>query len=138
MTSDDAPDAPRKAPLIVLRREPGIRAGLSAVLHGRCPRCRRGRIFTGLLRMAHECEVCALRFEREPGYFTGAMYVSYVIALPIFVSVFLLLGRVAPTLRVEAALGLTVLLVLPFVPLVFRFSRILWIHFDRAIDADES
>lgn len=87
--------------------------------------------------MAPECEICALRFEREPGYFTGAMYVSYVIALPIFIGFFLLLRWLAPTLRIEGSLGLTVALFLPFVPFVFRTSRILWIHFDRAIDAGE-
>jgi hypothetical protein len=89
------------------------------------------------MHMADECAVCGLRFEREPGYFTGAMYVSYVIALPIFIGVFLALRYVFPSLTFTAALGATVLLFLPLVPFVFRGSRILWIHFDRTIDADE-
>jgi hypothetical protein len=87
--------------------------------------------------MATVCEVCRLRYEREPGYFTGAMYVSYVLALPIFIGLFLLVGRLAPTIGIAVALVLTVLLFLPFVPLVFRCSRIVWIHLDRTIDSGE-
>jgi uncharacterized protein (DUF983 family) len=137
MAGDDAPDGQRKAPLVVLRREPGVRAALSAVTAGRCPRCRRGKIFTGLMRMAPTCAICALRFEREPGYFTGAMYISYLIALPIFIGLFLFLRWCLPTLSFAGSLGATVTLFLPFVPFVFRSSRILWIHIDRTIDADE-
>jgi uncharacterized protein (DUF983 family) len=138
MGSEDPPDGQRKAPLIVLRREPGLRAACAAVVGGRCPRCRRGKIFTGLMRMAPACEICALRFEREPGYFTGAMYVSYVIALPLFIGLFLGWRHFAPALSFGVALTATILCFLPFVPFVFRSSRILWIHIDRAIDADDS
>ncbi len=31
--------------------------------------------------MHDECPSCGLRFNREPGYFLGAMYVSYGLAL---------------------------------------------------------
>jgi uncharacterized protein (DUF983 family) len=137
LSTESSHDKPRKAPVTVLRREAGFRAGVSALMRGRCPRCRSGRIFTALMRMPEECEVCALRFEREPGYFTGAMYISYVLALPIFVGLFLALGYLVPELGAPVALVLTVLLFLPFVPVVFRFSRIVWIHLDRTIDAGE-
>lgn len=126
-----------RPPVTVLRREPGARAALTALANGRCPRCHRGKIFTSLMRMAPACAICGLRYEREPGYFTGAMYVSYVLALPLFIGVFLALGHVFPALGFAAALGATVVLFLPLVPFVFRGSRILWIHFDRTIDAEE-
>lgn len=58
---------------------------LQAVWQGLCPRCRAGRIFSGWLRMNEECPTCHLRFGREPGYFTGAMYVSYTLAVPILI-----------------------------------------------------
>ena len=31
--------------------------------------------------MYERCEVCNLKFEREPGYFLGAMYISYGLGL---------------------------------------------------------
>ena len=54
-----------------------------AALRQRCPKCRDGPIFSGRVRMNEFCPRCGLRFEREPGYFLGAMYFSYVLAIPI-------------------------------------------------------
>ncbi len=56
---------------------------LGAILALRCPRCLDGRIWRRFLSMNVSCPVCALVFEREPGYFTGAMVVSYALAVPL-------------------------------------------------------
>jgi uncharacterized protein (DUF983 family) len=53
-------------------------SALVGILRQRCPRCRAGKILRGsiLLRfpkMDERCEDCDLKFEREPGYFLGAM-----------------------------------------------------------------
>ena len=42
-----------------------------AILRQRCPRCRAGRVFRGLVDMNPSCPVCGLPFEREQGYFLG-------------------------------------------------------------------
>src|SRR5438093_7342840 len=60
---------------------------LQAILRYRCPRCREGAIYLdsfsrGWLAMHQRCPVCNLKFEREQGYFIGAMYVSYGLAIP--------------------------------------------------------
>ena len=49
---------------------------LWAIIHLRCPRCHHGKVFNGIFSMNVRCPVCRLVFEREPGYFLGAMYVS--------------------------------------------------------------
>ena len=51
-----------------------------------CPRCRTGdifrsSIFRGFPKMHECCPVCGLKFEREEGYFLGAMYISYGLAI---------------------------------------------------------
>ncbi len=111
---------------------------LAAILRQRCPSCRRGRVFAGALSMHERCPECGVRFEREPGYFFGAMYVSYALCV-------LIVGGLA------AVLALTVLrswnprwIVFPagaiyllLVPAVFRYSRIVWMHFDRFFHPDE-
>src|SRR6266571_3915827 len=48
-----------------------------AMLHMRCPRCCRGKIYQSRSRMHQRCPVCDLLFHREPGYFLGALYISY-------------------------------------------------------------
>jgi hypothetical protein len=77
------------------------------------------------------CPVCELTFEREEGYFLGAMYVSYALS-----SVCLGLGMLAvhlawPDLNLGLAVLVAVVAYLPFVPPVFRYSRVIWIYFDR-------
>jgi hypothetical protein len=83
------------------------------------------------MRMHPRCPVCHLLFEREPGYFLGALYVSYGMS-----SIILMLGLlVCHLLMPEVSLGWLVLVVgvlyLPFVPLMTRYARVLWIYFDR-------
>ena len=84
--------------------------------------------------MFERCPVCRLQFEREPGYFVAAMYVSYALAVPI-ITLLALAARLAfPAWSLEAVLAAAAILSLPLVPLLFRYSRVLWMHLDRAID----
>ncbi len=97
----------------------------------RCPQCGEGKIYARGMKMSTRCPVCGLLFDREPGYFLGAMYVSYGTA-----SISLMLGLlIAHWLFPDIDLGWLVLLCaalfLPFVPMVTRYSRVVWIFFDR-------
>ena len=107
-------------------------ARLTPLLRQMCPRCGQGPVFGGLVRMNRTCPVCGIAFEREPGYFLGAMYFSYAMvvaaATPVVV-IGLSLGWSYPV--IGAAAG--VLLVLLAVPL-FRYSRVIWLHFDQHFD----
>ena len=115
-----------------MRRRTGTSRRLAAMLTQRCPRCRHGAVFAGLFRMHAQCPVCGLVFEREPGYFTGAMYLSYGLALLATAPVWLpmaLLGR--PLGEVLLAAGGLLIVGSPW---LFRYSRVLWLHLDHAID----
>lgn len=104
----------------------------SAILRQRCPRCRDGRVFAGSVRMNPRCPACELVFEREPGYFLGAMYFSYALAVAAAVPVVaagLLLGWALPAIGAAAAVELVIL-----APWLFRVSRVLWLHLDHAVD----
>lgn len=97
----------------------------------RCPRCLKGKIFAGRIDMHRACPECGLVFEREPGYFMGAMYISYPIAacfLGLFMFLFYLLF---PALGLGWLLILAMIAFVPLVPMVFRYSRTIWIYFDR-------
>jgi len=121
----------------VLRfRRLSLRVRVAAAIAGRCPRCRGGRIFRGRLAMHAACPACGLRFERESGYFTGAMYVSYVLAVPVMAVCAAAVRLLAPGLSFGATVAVAAVLFLPFVPAIFRYSRILWIHLDQTIDPE--
>jgi hypothetical protein len=79
------------------------------------------------------CPDCGLKYAREAGYFLGAMYISYGMALVVIA---------VATAVLWFALGLTFIravlwgfvLFLPTAPLIAVWSRVLWIHFDQAVD----
>lgn len=94
----------------------------------RCPRCFEGPIYEGLIRTRETCPVCGLRYERDPGYFTGAMYGSYILGIVLTFPVWLIMlmaGYEAIPILAAVAVELAVLL-----PILFRFSRSAWLHFD--------
>lgn len=87
------------------------------------------------LSMYQACPVCGLVFEREPGYFTGAMVVSYAIAVPALGAMVIGLMTLGG-LDAVAALVVGDLAYVGLVPFIFRYSRVVWLHFDWIIDPD--
>src|SRR5688572_7617008 len=115
-------------------------SALQGIRRQLCPRCRRGPIFRaplwrGILAMHERCPVCALKFEREPGYFVGAMYIAYGLMLPPAVLIYLAIWRFADW-SPNVSLLCTFVAYLPLVPPVMRWARVLWLYFDRSIDPD--
>ena len=111
------------------------RSRLSAIARQRCPRCREGRVFRGILNMRERCEVCGLVFEREHGYFTGAIVVGYAIAVPLLALLTAgvwLIGR----WPLEWTLVVADLVFLIAVPAIFQYSRVIWMHLDRGLDPE--
>src|SRR5580698_62234 len=113
---------------------------VSAILHQKCPRCRSGcmfrtSIFRGFPKMHPRCPVCDLKFEREEGYFLGAMYISYALALIAIVALALLLWATTPW-SLQKITVWAILLFLPLTPALTLFSRVLWIYLDWAIDPE--
>lgn len=99
------------------------------MLRQRCPVCLEGSMYSGLVTMYERCPRCGHGFEREPGYFQGAMYVSYVSGVGLFALLALLASVVvAPYVGLGAAVTGAVVLYLPAVPVLFRYSRVIWAH----------
>jgi uncharacterized protein (DUF983 family) len=111
-----------------------------SILRQRCPRCRVGgifrySIFRGFPKMHERCPVCDLKFEREPGYFLGAMYVSYGLGL-IIVALLTALLWFTTGWRITKDTIWAAVLFLPLAPTITLFARVLWIYFDQAVDPE--
>ena len=106
---------------------------VQAILRRKCPRCLRGSVFEAAFRMKENCGVCRLRFDRhEPGYFLGAMYFAYGLALAVGsppALYFWWRGFSLWVLVAVLALELTLLS-----PWIFQYSRILFLHLDQGFD----
>ena len=83
--------------------------------------------------MCERCSVCDLKFEREPGYFLGAMYLSYGLGV-------LIMAPIAALLWVLTGLWITKVIIwafvlfLPSAPTITLFARVLWIYLDQSVD----
>jgi uncharacterized protein (DUF983 family) len=109
-----------------------------AILQQACPRCRVGKIYPSSIffsfpKMNDQCSVCRLWFEREEGYFLGAMIVDYALAMVITTAIAALLWSLTRW-SFERVCVVAILIFLPAVPVVTRLGRVLWIHFDQFID----
>jgi len=107
---------------------------LVAIWKGLCPQCRKSRVFAGAMKMNDRCPSCGIAFSREPGYFTGAMYFSYILGVGVILVFFLALALLTRGWIFTRLLLVAGLLFIPFIPAVFRHSRILWIYFDRLFE----
>ncbi|MFZ0954420.1 MAG: DUF983 domain-containing protein [Candidatus Sulfotelmatobacter sp.] len=110
------------------------------ILRQRCPRCRTGSIFRysifrGFPKMHDRCPVCDLKFDREPGYFLGAMYVSYALGVAIVALFAALLWSVTGWWITKDIIW-AVVLFLPLAPTITLFARVLWIYLDQTIDPE--
>lgn len=99
-------------------------------LRQRCPVCGKGKIFKGWFKTYERCPECGFVYEREPGYYTGAMAVNLVVSE-------LLITAIAVPLAASQSVSLTTLIVLgltlPFLaPLLFyRPTKSLWMALDH-------
>jgi uncharacterized protein (DUF983 family) len=95
----------------------------------------RSSIFRGFPKMHERCPACDLKFEREEGYFLGAMYIGYGLALITIVGLAVILW-IATTWSLQNVTIWAILLFLPLAPTLTLFSRVLWIYLDWAIDPE--
>lgn len=57
---------------------------IKSVINYKCPRCRQGDLYVKPfdikkpLAMHDNCSVCNQKYEPEPGYYFGAMFISYI------------------------------------------------------------
>jgi len=99
----------------------------------RCPRCGRGKLFTGLLKMPLHCPDCRFVFERAPGYFLGSAYLNYgfmaITLTAMYMGLHFGLGVSNEVLAVP--LGICCVIV----PLIlFRYARAWWLAMDCYLD----
>lgn len=96
----------------------------------RCPRCGAGGLYSKPFKMNEHCAICALKFEREQGYFIGAIYINYTATVAIAVPGFFLLDAFADiTINQQIALWVPFAVIFPL--LFFHHSRSLWLVMDH-------
>ncbi|WP_240432827.1 DUF983 domain-containing protein [Taibaiella koreensis] len=119
-------------------RKPGL---LLSVLGNKCPRCRKGNLFTHanpyrlskVTKMPEHCPVCGQATEVEVGFYYGTGFVSYGLSVLFSIISFLLwIGTVGISLhdnRIFWWLGSNIVATILIQPVLMRLSRSIWIAF---------
>jgi uncharacterized protein (DUF983 family) len=97
----------------------------------RCPRCGAANLFRHWFTMADHCPGCGLKFEREQGYWTGAIAINTIIVGAAFVLVLVVAMILTLPDLPWVALLMVVIPLMTIGPLiVYPFSKTLWLAID--------
>ena len=106
---------------------------LYSILHFKCPQCHEGDFFVSnaynfkkVGEIYTNCYKCNLKFSKEPGFYFGAMYISYAIGIAIFIASYSanwLLRLNASLLQILSFVGTLLLIGTPY---LFHLSKIIW------------
>ena len=113
-----------------------LRVLLGRALRRRCPYCGGGGIFKGWFELRDRCPTCGVSFDREEGYFLGALAINLIVAecLAVAVVVLLMVFSDLSLIPLEA-IGISLAIGLPI--LFYPYSQTLWMALDLQLDPPE-
>lgn len=104
-----------------------------------CPRCREGKLFrTPLIQMKiydmyEHCPHCDLKYEQEPGFWWGAMYIGYALSSGALLITGLLCLAVFKIPLMQTYMIILGVFVIGFLYNA-RLSRSIWLHLYNKYD----
>ena len=107
-----------------------------SIVNFKCPRCHDGDLFPAntlynpkrFSDMYESCPCCGLAYEKEPGFYYGAMYVSFGISTALFLAVLFTLNSIVEEITITMVMATIIVIVIGLLPLTFRISRAIWIN----------
>jgi uncharacterized protein (DUF983 family) len=88
-----------------------------------------GTLYTSkFMEMYQRCSCCDQSFMPEPGYYFGAMFVSYGLNAAYIIAAWLAIYVLLPQTSVWILIAIIVGLIIGLLPVTFRLSRVLWIY----------
>jgi uncharacterized protein (DUF983 family) len=116
---------------------------LYSIIFQKCPRCHEGELFTErnpykfskIFEMPERCEKCGQKYQLEPSFFYGSMYVNYGLTVAISVATFVAMRVSAEWQLFEYFIGIMIAILL-FAPFTFRIGRGIWINMFVSYDPE--
>ncbi len=105
------------------------------ILKSKCPNCRKGNVFSypgnifllKMPKMNERCQNCNYKFEKETGFFFGAMFVSYAVAAAIMIALMVIGWYLLDMAPLNVFIAIVILIILSST-WNFRLSRTIWIY----------
>ena len=116
---------------------------LNSILTGSCPKCQNESMYsdknplhlTNVLKMNENCNHCGFKYQIEPSFFYGAMYVSYGLNVAVGIAAFIVSFVFFGANIEQSFIAIVITLILLF-PFVLRLSRNLYINMFVSYDPE--
>ncbi|MBU2927428.1 DUF983 domain-containing protein [Winogradskyella psychrotolerans] len=122
-----------------------IRKGMKlySILFGVCPKCHQESMYqnknpyvlSDVIKMNETCSHCKTKYEIEPSFFYGSMYVSYAVGIAFAVAAFIISYNILESSLTIAFVAIIATLI-GFFPIIMRLSRNIWINIFMSYDKE--
>lgn len=118
---------------------------LYSIATNTCPRCHEGPFFKtknpydlkDFDKINTSCPYCGESFQREPGFYIGAMYISYALSVAMVITAFvgfvIIFG-----FDIEYVLAVLIPAIIILLPVLFRTARIIWLNIFVNYDSESA
>lgn len=114
-----------------------------SIITFKCPKCHEGHFFISApyrLKTTGDvieiCEKCGNNNMREPGFYQGAMYVSYGLGVALFVGIWAGTSLFSPGMQSWLQIGLVAISSIGLSPLLYSLSKIIYANIFIRYDMD--
>jgi uncharacterized protein (DUF983 family) len=101
-----------------------------------CPQCQESQMmvanpyrFSTMGEVKDKCEVCGLDLKPEPGFYYGAMYVSYALGVAVFVTIWASCNWFFDNVGVWTQISLVLIALIGLGPYLYALSKVIWANF---------
>lgn len=109
---------------------------LYSVFTGTCPVCQQESMYvnknpfklSSVIKMRERCSHCHTKYQIEPSFFYGAMYVSYAVGVAIGIAAFIIAFIFFKMGPLPSFFFITGSILISY-PIILRLSRNIWINF---------
>lgn len=116
---------------------------LYSIFKFKCPKCQEGDFYVShpydLSKVGdihHHCSECGFKYEKEPGFYYGAMYVAYALAVALFVTLWVSFNLFFENVSIGWQIGIIILATVVLAPYLYALSKIIWANFFFKYDKD--
>lgn len=114
---------------------------LYSMLFGVCPKCHQESMYleknpyrlSSTLKLHKNCSHCGTKYQIEPSFFYGSMYVSYGLSIAFGVTAFIVSYVIFESSILGALLSIIFSLI-ALMPIIARMSRNIWINLFMSYD----
>jgi len=116
-----------------------------SIVNNKCPQCHEGDFYLShpynlkLFGVKNEiCKVCNLKFEKEPGFFYGSLYITYAIGVAVFVAWWITKIILFPEMSIDAMVLWMVVIQFFISPMSLYYAKLFWLNLFVTFKSQES